>query len=61
MLALVKFAKGPGNLEGKEVPRPTIGDNDILMKVYAKGFCGKDIEYNGIDKLLCTFPFSSWR
>ncbi len=43
MKALVKYAKGPGNLEIREIPIPKIGPDDVLMKVHASGICGTDV------------------
>ena len=43
MKALVKTAKGPGQMELREVPIPAIGDGDILIKVIAAGICGSDL------------------
>jgi threonine 3-dehydrogenase len=42
MLALVKTAPGPG-LELREVPRPAIGINDVLVRVRRTGICGTDL------------------
>ena len=42
MLALVKTAPGPG-LELREVPRPEVGINDVLVKVHRTGICGTDL------------------
>ena len=42
MLALVKTAPGPG-LELREVPRPEIGINDVLIRVRKTGICGTDL------------------
>jgi threonine 3-dehydrogenase len=42
MLALVKTAPGPG-LELREVPRPAIGINDVLVRVRKTGICGTDL------------------
>jgi len=42
MLALVKTAPGPG-LELREVPAPTIGINDVLIRVQRTGICGTDL------------------
>ncbi len=48
MKALVKTAKGPGNLELIDVPIPEIGPDDVLMKVWGSGICGTDIHiYHG--------------
>jgi len=43
MKAVRKLRKGPGNVELVEVPMPKIGDDDVLMKVWAAGVCGSDI------------------
>jgi threonine 3-dehydrogenase len=42
MLALVKTAPGPG-LELREVPRPQVGINDVLVRVHKTGICGTDL------------------
>ena len=42
MLALVKTGPGPG-LELREVPRPEVGINDVLVKVHRTGICGTDL------------------
>ncbi|MFB3891426.1 MAG: zinc-binding dehydrogenase [Phycisphaerae bacterium] len=43
MQALVKTRKGPGNLELRDVPVPTPGPGEVLLKVLAAGVCGTDI------------------
>ena len=43
MKALVKLAKGPGNLDLIDVPIPKVGPDDVLMKVWGSGVCGTDI------------------
>jgi threonine 3-dehydrogenase len=48
MLALVKTAPGPG-LELLEVPRPTIGINDVLIRVHRTGICGTDLHIEAWD------------
>ena len=48
MKALVKTARGPGNLELIDVPIPEPGPKDVLMKVWGSGICGTDIHiYHG--------------
>ncbi|MGI8808483.1 MAG: L-threonine 3-dehydrogenase [Acidimicrobiales bacterium] len=42
MLALVKAAAGPG-LELRDVPRPKVGINDVLVRVHRTGICGTDL------------------
>ncbi|HEU4672635.1 MAG TPA: L-threonine 3-dehydrogenase [Candidatus Limnocylindrales bacterium] len=48
MLALVKPAPGPG-LELREVPMPTVGINDVLIRVHKTGICGTDLHIESWD------------
>jgi threonine 3-dehydrogenase len=48
MLALVKTAPGPG-LELREVPRPEVGINDVLIRVHKTGICGTDLHIESWD------------
>jgi threonine 3-dehydrogenase len=48
MLALVKVDAGPG-LRLEEVPRPTIGINDVLIRVRKTGICGTDLHIESWD------------
>jgi threonine 3-dehydrogenase len=48
MQALVKIAAGPG-LELRDVPRPTIGINDVLVRVQRTGICGTDLHIESWD------------
>ncbi len=43
MPALVKTAKGPGNVELREVPVPKIGPGEVLIRVREAGICGTDL------------------
>jgi L-iditol 2-dehydrogenase len=43
MLAVRKMRKGKGNVELVEVPEPIVGATDVLMKVWAAGVCGSDL------------------
>jgi threonine dehydrogenase-like Zn-dependent dehydrogenase len=45
MIALVKYAKGRGNVELRDVVVPEIGEDDILLEVKAAGICGSDIGF----------------
>lgn len=48
MKALVKFAEGPKNMEIRDVPLPTLGKRDVLIKLKAVGVCGTDLKiYQG--------------
>jgi L-iditol 2-dehydrogenase len=44
MRALVKTAKGPGNIEIRDIEKPEIPEDDwVLIKVKAAGVCGTDL------------------
>lgn len=43
MYAVRKLRKGKGNIELVEVPKPKIGSSDVLMKIWAAGVCGSDL------------------
>jgi threonine dehydrogenase-like Zn-dependent dehydrogenase len=43
MLAVRKMRKGKGNVELVDIPEPVIGPEDVLMKVWAAGVCGSDL------------------
>jgi L-iditol 2-dehydrogenase len=43
MKALVKFAKGPGNVELREVEEPPCGPNQVKLEVSWCGICGTDL------------------
>ena len=43
MKALVKTARGPGNLEIKDMPDPVCGNDEVKIEVVACGVCGTDI------------------
>jgi len=48
MLALVKTAAAPG-LELREVPVPSIGINEVLIRVHKTGICGTDLHIESWD------------
>jgi len=48
MRALVKSAAGPG-LELRDVPRPVVGINDVLVRVQRTGICGTDLHIDAWD------------
>jgi threonine 3-dehydrogenase len=48
MLALVKSGPGPG-LELRDVPTPSIGINDVLIRVHKTGICGTDLHIESWD------------
>jgi L-iditol 2-dehydrogenase len=43
MKAVRKLKPGPGNVALVDVPEPKIGPTDVLMKVWAAGVCGSDL------------------
>jgi len=43
MQALVKYSKGPGNMEIREIPEPNPGPGEVKIEVKAAGICGSDI------------------
>ncbi|MFP5341856.1 MAG: L-threonine 3-dehydrogenase [Candidatus Limnocylindria bacterium] len=48
MRALVKTSSGPG-LELRDVPEPTVGINDVLIRVHRTGICGTDLHIEAWD------------
>ena len=40
---LVKYARGPGNMEVREVAEPVPGPGEVLVEVEAAGICGSDL------------------
>lgn len=42
MRALVKFAGGAGNVALRDIPSPTVGSEQILVKIAAVAVCGTD-------------------
>src|SRR4051812_5404742 len=42
MRALAKLKPGPG-LEMTELPKPTVGHNDVLIRIRKTAICGTDI------------------
>ena len=43
MKALVKYAKGPGNLEIREVEEPKVSGDLVKIRVVYAGICGSDL------------------
>ena len=52
MQAIVKAQKGVGFLELRDVPEPTITDDEVLIEVKAAGICGTDVHVKHD-----TFPY----
>lgn len=43
MKALVKYAKGPGNLEIRDIPEPEVSGDLVKIQVVYAGICGSDL------------------
>ncbi|MCJ7751979.1 MAG: zinc-binding dehydrogenase [Armatimonadetes bacterium] len=43
MKALVKYAAGDGNMELRDVPEPSPGPGEVLVRVAAASICGSDL------------------
>jgi L-iditol 2-dehydrogenase len=43
MLAIRKLARGIGNIEVKDVPKPSAGPDQVIIKVDSAGICGTDL------------------
>lgn len=43
MKALVKYSKGPGNMEIREIPEPKPGPEEVKIEVKFASICGSDI------------------
>ena len=41
--AVVNFAPEKGSVEIREIARPTIGEEDVLLEVANVGVCGSDL------------------
>ena len=57
MKALVKTAKGVGNIELKELPTPIPGDTEVLIRVQSAGVCGTDVHVY-YDRFANSPPFT---
>ena len=45
MKAIVKFARGHGNIEIREIERPKIKEDEVLVDIKAAGICGSDLHH----------------
>ena len=43
MKAIMKVARGMGNVELRDIPEPTPQANEVMIKIQAAGICGTDI------------------
>jgi L-iditol 2-dehydrogenase len=56
MKALVKYQAGPGNVELRDVPKPSPGPDQVLVAVQAAGVCGSDLHILHDDIQLLVRP-----
>ncbi|MEM2110325.1 MAG: zinc-binding dehydrogenase [Candidatus Bathyarchaeia archaeon] len=57
MKAVVKYARGVGNVELRDVPEPFPGPDEVKIEVKAAGICGSDLHiYNEDIRLLIKPP-----
>ena len=56
MKALVKYARGKGNMEIREVPEPVPGKGQVKIEVKAAGICGSDLHIYNDDILIPINP-----
>jgi threonine dehydrogenase-like Zn-dependent dehydrogenase len=55
MKAVVKYGKGTGLVEIREVPEPKIKDDEVLIDVKAVSVCGSDLHiYHDSHPLLAS-------
>ncbi|MDR3706974.1 MAG: zinc-binding dehydrogenase [Capsulimonadaceae bacterium] len=57
MTALVNFAAAPYSVDLREAPIPSIGEDDVLLRVAAVGVCGSDLhQYHGSQSWKVNYP-----
>lgn len=56
MKALMKTARGKGNIELREIPTPTPAAAEVLIKVHTAGVCGTDVHIEK-DRFANSPPF----
>jgi len=57
MPGVVNYGQEPLSVEWREVPVPTIGDEDVLLEVRAVGVCGSDLhQYHGKQSWKVNYP-----
>lgn len=58
MKAIVKYAKGDGNIELREMPEPEPHKKEVRIKVESAGICGSDLHiYHGDIQIPMNPPF----
>ena len=57
MNALVNYAPEPHSVELRDLPKPEIGEEDVLLAVEAVGVCGSDLhQYTGKQSWKVNYP-----
>lgn len=56
MKALVKYQKGPGNMEVRDIPEPVPGARQVKVKVKKAGICGSDLHIFNDDIAIAVRP-----
>ena len=56
MRALCKMSPGKGNVELRDVPRPTPSADEVLIRVKAAGICGSDLHIQDGDTQVAMAP-----
>lgn len=56
MKALVKYEKGPGNMEIRDVPEPQPEKGQVKIEVKAAGICGSDLHIYHDDIVIAVKP-----
>jgi L-iditol 2-dehydrogenase len=55
--AVVNYAAAPGSVELRDVPMPSIGDEDVLLEVANVGVCGSDLhQWTGDQSWSVNYP-----
>ncbi len=45
MKAIVKFAKGHGNIEIRDIQKPVVKEGELMVQIKAAGICGTDLHH----------------
>ncbi|MBD3307733.1 alcohol dehydrogenase catalytic domain-containing protein [candidate division KSB3 bacterium] len=56
MKALVKYERGPGNMEIRDVPEPEVKPGEVKIQVHATGICGSDLHIYHDDAVVPISP-----
>ncbi len=57
MIGLVNYSSEPHSVELRDLPKPEIGEDDVLLSVEAVGVCGSDLhQYSGKQSWKVNYP-----